>query len=86
MHNRAVNINYREAHHRAFCDYLAKRGPVAMTVTEVAEVLNVSERHIYKLVSENKIPHVKIGSAVRFDAGDLIDWIKRMAAEHDPSQ
>jgi hypothetical protein len=47
--------NLRERWHRAFGEHLAKRGPVAMTVEEVAGLLNVSPRHIYKLVSENKI-------------------------------
>jgi excisionase family DNA binding protein len=36
---------------------------VAMTVEEVAGLLNVSPRHIYQLVQEHKIPHVRIGSS-----------------------
>ncbi len=41
-----------------------------MTVEEVAGLLNVSPRHIYKLVFENKIPHVRIG-AVQVDTAAL---------------
>jgi len=74
----------RRHFHVVFREHLAKRGGVAMTVEEVAGLLNVSQRHIYKLVQENKIPHVRIGSAVRFDPKDLSLWVSRMAAGHAP--
>lgn len=76
---RALDYKFnREACHQAFCEHLAKHGPVAMTVAEVATLLNVSERHVYKLVQSGEIPHVKIGKAVRFDAKDIADWIRGM--------
>lgn len=39
----------------------------ALTVAEVAEMLNVSKRLVYQLVSAGEIPHFKVGSAVRFE-------------------
>ena len=73
----------REWHHQAFREYMTKRGPVALTVAEIAELLNVSQRHIYKLVAENQIPHVKIGGSVRFDAKDISDWIGKKIEEQE---
>ena len=70
----------RAACHQAFQEHMTKLGPVALKVEQVAELLNVSPRHIYKLVQDNQIPHVKIGSAVRFDSKDISDWIGAMAA------
>ena len=72
--------------HLAFRASMAQRGDVALTAKDVAFALNVSPRHIYKLVSENKIPHVRIGSAVRFDATDIANWVSKMAAEHAPEE
>ena len=39
----------------------------ALTVSDVAELLNISERQVYKLAAENRIPSFKIGGSVRFD-------------------
>ena len=70
--------------HVAFGEHLAKRGGVALTVEEVAGLLQVSPRHIYKLVEEHKIPHVRIGAAVRFDPKDISEWVSKMAAANAP--
>jgi excisionase family DNA binding protein len=68
----------------AFLDYMTKRGPVVLTVAELAGLLNVSQRHIYKLVAENQIPHIRIGGSVRFDSKDIGDWVERMAKAQLP--
>jgi excisionase family DNA binding protein len=52
----------------------AKRS--AMTVKEVAKVLNLSQRKIYKLAAANQIPHFKIGTSVRFDPPAVIGWLE----------
>src|SRR5262249_50876685 len=55
-------------------DMLAQRG-TALTVKEVAEVLNVSERLIYQQVQIGEIPHFRIGAAVRFEPAALGKWL-----------
>ncbi len=55
-------------------DLKARRS--AMTVRELAEVLHLSEREIYKLAASNQIPHLKIGSSVRFDAAAVLIWLE----------
>lgn len=51
----------------------------AMTVAEVAELLQVSQRHIYQLVQDGHVPHLMIGKAIRFDPDQLGAWLKKQA-------
>ena len=48
-----------------------------VTVEELANLLSVSERHIYALVQDGRIPHMRIGAAVRFDPIVLCEWLER---------
>jgi len=59
-------------------DFLDKRS-TALTVSEVAEILSISERQIYKLASLNLIPHFRIGSSLRFDPSQLAAWLRQKA-------
>jgi len=56
-------------------DLLAKRA-TALTVSDVASVLNISERQVYKLAAEGRIPCFKIGNSIRFDPGALVAWLR----------
>jgi excisionase family DNA binding protein len=51
---------------------LLKLKKSALTVREVAEILSLSEREIYKLAASNRIPHFRIGASVRFDSESLV--------------
>ena len=51
----------------------------ALLVSEVAELLQVSERQIYKLASERRIPSLKIAGCIRFDGVVLASWLRRNA-------
>lgn len=44
-------------------------------VSQVAERLGVGERFVRRLVSERRIPFLKIGRHVRFKPNDLEEWI-----------
>ncbi|HIH97152.1 MAG TPA: helix-turn-helix domain-containing protein, partial [Thermoplasmata archaeon] len=37
-----------------------------MTVEEIANYLNFSERTIYTMIKRNKIPYIKVGGRYRF--------------------
>ena len=53
----------------------------ALTVAEVAKILNMSPRTIYHYVASGRIPGaVKIGSAVRFDPTELASWLRKKAS------
>jgi len=51
--------------------------PVLLTVKEVAEMLGLSERTVYRLTDMGKMPRpVKIGAAVRWRRSELDTWIE----------
>jgi excisionase family DNA binding protein len=46
-----------------------------MDINGVAATLGVSRRHIQRLVSERRIPFLKVGRFVRFDQSVLRTWL-----------
>jgi excisionase family DNA binding protein len=46
-----------------------------MDIDGVAAALGVSRRHIQRLVSERRIPFLKVGRFVRFDQAALSIWL-----------
>ena len=52
----------------------------ALTVSDVAELLNISERQVYKLAAENSIPCFKVGASVRFDPSSFAAWLRQRMA------
>ena len=58
----------------------------ALLVTDVAELLSISERQVYKLVAAHRIPCFKIGGSIRFDPSAISAWLRQKmapaAAEH----
>jgi excisionase family DNA binding protein len=57
-------------------DSLAKRA-TALTVSDLASLLNISERQIYKLAAERRIPCFKIGNSIRFDPDAIVAWLRQ---------
>ena len=53
--------------------------PMALTVPEVAEILRVCTKTVYKLIKENSIPSVKIGREIRVSKVRLIDYLQNSA-------
>jgi excisionase family DNA binding protein len=48
----------------------------ALTAEEIATMLSVSKIMIYKLARKNRIPHIRIGSLVRFCGKRVAEWIR----------
>ncbi len=46
-----------------------------LTIKEVAEYLKITERTLYRLVQEGKIPAFKVGGSWRFQLSDIKAWI-----------
>ncbi len=46
------------------------------TLREVAHYLKVTERTIYRLVAEQRIPGFKVGGSWRFRQADLDRWMR----------
>jgi excisionase family DNA binding protein len=57
--------------------------PRFLTLTDVAEVLNVSSAQVYALVRTGALPSMKVGGRgqYRVERADLEDYISRMKAE-----
>lgn len=57
-----------------------------LTLKEVAEYLKVTERTIYRMVAERKIPAFKVGGSWRFRLTEIDEWIRAQTHEvqHDP--
>jgi excisionase family DNA binding protein len=59
----------------------------AITVPELANMLTLSRRQFYKMAAANRIPNFKVGTSVRFDPGEIREWIQegRPVAKRRPS-
>ena len=57
-------------------DFLEKR-TTALTVSDIAELLNISERLVYKLAASNRIPSFKVGGSIRFDPFEFAQWLRQ---------
>ena len=52
--------------------------PVLLTADEVATMLNVSERTLWRLLSAGKVPSpVRFGRSTRWKATEVAEWIRR---------
>lgn len=47
-----------------------------LTVEQLAEHLGVSCSWLYKRVAADEVPHMKLGTAIRFDLEDVIAFFK----------
>ena len=61
----------------------ALAGPLLDT-DALAKVLNVTPRHVRRLVAERRIPFVKVGRFVRFDPAELDVWLDQQRVDVVP--
>ena len=52
----------------------------ALRVTEVARILDVSIKKIYRMAAKGQIPSLKISHSVRFDPHDVAVWLKSQSS------
>ena len=48
----------------------------AITVQQLATILQCSRGQIYKLIDEKRLPALKVGTLVRLDPTQVADWIR----------
>ena len=51
--------------------------PKLLDITELAEHLGTSQRHLRRLIAERRIPYVKVGRLIRFDPDEITQWLDR---------
>jgi excisionase family DNA binding protein len=52
-------------------------GRSLLTVKELAQMLNMSERWVHERTRKREIPCYRFGSALRFDASEVWGWLAR---------
>jgi len=50
--------------------------PRLLTIDELAGQLAITVRHVRRLVAEKRVPYVKVGRLIRFDAAEIMEWIE----------
>ena len=51
--------------------------PELVDIETVAKLLGVGERYVRRMVSERRVPIVKVGHYVRFDLADIRNWVEQ---------
>ncbi len=54
---------------------LLKEYPVVLSISEVAEILNVSPATVRRHIKNNELPYVKVGRLVRIPKARLVDYL-----------
>jgi len=47
-----------------------------LTLEDAVALLQISKPTMYRLTSQKRIPHVKVGGCVRFIESQLIEWVE----------
>lgn len=48
---------------------------LTLSVSEAAKLLGVGRNHLYTLINEGKIPHVRFGRLIKIPRTELEDWL-----------
>lgn len=56
--------------------------PELLTMDQLAERLGVTRRHVRRLVTERRVPFIRVGRFIRFDPAEISAWLdgSRVAA------
>ncbi len=54
----------------------------ALRVAEVAKILDLSVKQIYRLAAKRQIPFLKISSSIRFDPQDIAAWLRSQSSKN----
>ena len=55
---------------------LVEQKKEALRVEDVAHILDISIKQIYKMAAKGQIPSMKIANCVRFDPHDIATWLR----------
>ena len=48
-----------------------------ISIRDAADYMGLSRHTLYTMVSQRRIPYVKVGRLVKFDVGLLDEWIRQ---------
>jgi excisionase family DNA binding protein len=46
-----------------------------LDVNGLADYIHMSESYVYKMVSKNSIPHIKLGTRTLFERNQIDNWV-----------
>jgi excisionase family DNA binding protein len=46
-----------------------------LDVKELTDYIHMSESYVYKMVSKNSIPHIKLGTRTLFERNQIDNWV-----------
>ncbi len=52
-----------------------------MDVHELSELVKISVSSLYTLISQKRIPHIKVGRLVRFSPDRILEWLNENKVE-----
>jgi excisionase family DNA binding protein len=47
-----------------------------LDVQELTDYIHMSESYVYKMVSKNSIPHIKLGTRTLFERNQIDNWVR----------
>jgi excisionase family DNA binding protein len=57
-------------------DQILEQKKSALRANDIARVLDLSEKQIYKMAAAGEIPSLRIANSVRFDPHDFAEWLR----------
>ena len=46
-----------------------------LTIPQLADMLQITHRHIRRLIAEDRIPVTRVGGRIRFNRDRILDWL-----------
>jgi excisionase family DNA binding protein len=58
--------------------------PDLLDIAQLSQHLGIRERHVRRLISERRIPYIKVGRLIRFDPDDIAAWLDEARRPDNP--
>lgn len=78
--NRSTGFNFMASEQPTDLFTELERRKTFLTVEELADILNVSTKSVYRMTKKGILPHMKIGTQIRLEAATTARWLRGRAA------
>lgn len=66
-----------------FIDQIIEQKQGALRASDIARILDLSAKQIYKMAASGEIPSLRIANSVRFDPHDFAVWLRARSSVPD---
>ena len=63
-------------------DELLKKYPAVLSISDVAQILNITPATVRRHIKTNDLPHIKVGRLVRIPKDSLISYLHGEQTQH----